>query len=699
MADALKLAAFTWNVGNAKPDADELHHWLPEHGEGYDIIAIGVQECKFGRKSRRGSSLAGSHDDMRETSHIDRDAIAEQEAPPAIGRDQRRRKSAPARRMSFTTMRLSHGRGRSTTLTELSAYIFGGSDGAPRKSKHEWDRMITARLGNAFVVCAHVALWEMRLTVYCRRTLRPSVSGIATASSATGVGGVMGNKGGLVARLKVGPTTIAFCSCHLEAHEGAAHLQARNDDCREVLRETMGGRIGGSGRPLDVAHAVDHLIWMGDLNYRIDLGAEHPSRAATATTAAGAAGGGGHSAHVQAVADLVEAAEWEALLGADQLRAAAAAGDAFVGFDEGRIAFAPTFKVLRQPGVAYLHQRTPSYCDRILWKSMPSCRGRLVQESLRPVPEVSTSDHKPLLSTFTLHPSANLRCFFSTQTTIEVRDLVVRDIMPSDITGTSDPFCMFFTHPAGLLTTSRAPKTTVKKAVQPGRSARAVGEAAQIGKITRQLTRMLTGALTGKTESVASWKDSEVPTLQLAVTLDSLENACLVVGLFDYDRWSASDPLGVVTIPLARPRETTHQADAPGSDGGDAMRAASAAAATTLTSYEIKVDEPLVLGHSTAHTGRLACTLRVTGTTPTQVSFKRFGSFFRRQSTSRSIEILGASATGANGAAKSGRTKLMGLLHTSRVRLNSPPPTPQPATRAPASGFSTTRAEPAEEGV
>ena len=55
---------------------------------------------------------------------------------------------------------------------------------------------------------------------------------------------------------------------------------------------------------------------------------------------------------------------------ADGLRAARRAGDAFVGFAEGEPRFAPTFKVRRQAGLEYNPQRTPSYTDRILWKSM-----------------------------------------------------------------------------------------------------------------------------------------------------------------------------------------------------------------------------------------------------------------------------------------------------------------------------------------
>ena len=42
-----------------------------------------------------------------------------------------------------------------------------------------------------------------------------------------------------------------------------------------------------------------------------------------------------------------------------------------MGFAEGQLDFQPTFKLARQAGVSYNLKRTPSYCDRILWKSMP----------------------------------------------------------------------------------------------------------------------------------------------------------------------------------------------------------------------------------------------------------------------------------------------------------------------------------------
>ena len=59
----------------------------------------------------------------------------------------------------------------------------------------------------------------------------------------------------------------------------------------------------------------------------------------------------------------------------------------------------------RLAGLEYNPQRTPSYTDRILWKSMPPCKGRLTQEKLNAVSAVSTSDHKPVVCALRVAPS------------------------------------------------------------------------------------------------------------------------------------------------------------------------------------------------------------------------------------------------------------------------------------------------------
>lgn len=78
-----------------------------------------------------------------------------------------------------------------------------------------------------------------------------------------------------------------------------------------------------------------------------------------------------------------------------------ARGDAFVGFTEGAVAsHPPTFKVKRHPGLSYTRQRSPAYCDRVLWRSMPGHSAS--QIGLWCASSVGTSDHKPVGSAIAL---------------------------------------------------------------------------------------------------------------------------------------------------------------------------------------------------------------------------------------------------------------------------------------------------------
>lgn len=71
-----------------------------------------------------------------------------------------------------------------------------------------------------------------------------------------------GSKGGVVVGLRVGSTTLAFVNCHLDAR----HESTRREQIR-VLNTTLGKHMGQS--PFDLTDQFHHVIWMGDLNYRI----------------------------------------------------------------------------------------------------------------------------------------------------------------------------------------------------------------------------------------------------------------------------------------------------------------------------------------------------------------------------------------------------------------------------------------------
>lgn len=126
-------------------------------------------------------------------------------------------------------------------------------------------------------------------------------------------------------------------------------------------------------RPSDSVGVFDshHLIWLGDLNYRIDLPRED-------------------------VLAMVEKEEWEMLLRFDQLKAQRKHALAFTDFEEAEIDFAPTFKF--DPETTRYDtspkQRTPSWTDRIQWQSLHT--QSIESLSYRGHFDILLSDHRPV---------------------------------------------------------------------------------------------------------------------------------------------------------------------------------------------------------------------------------------------------------------------------------------------------------------
>ena len=79
----LRVLVLTWNIGHKQPDQDELAHWLPLHGEGYDLVVIGSQENpspkkkKKGKKAQRRATSGASLDDtVMEETELGRSSVA-----------------------------------------------------------------------------------------------------------------------------------------------------------------------------------------------------------------------------------------------------------------------------------------------------------------------------------------------------------------------------------------------------------------------------------------------------------------------------------------------------------------------------------------------------------------------------------------------------------------------------------------------
>ena len=248
----------------------------------------------------------------------------------------------------------------------------------------------------------------MHVVVFIRKELSMYVSGVDRARVATGVGNVIGNKGGVGICLNIGSTSILFVNSHFAAHQHA--VEKRNGDFWAISNKlnlrpkqpaassSAASTPSTTNLPLSpppvparstswsssastssvVTERFDRVFWLGDLNYRIE---------------------GTH----RLVCHLVQSEHLQPLLNNDQLTRARLTQAAFVHFHEQPITFKPTYKVdpNTQPTVydSSRKQRVPGWTDRVLWRDVEGGGGVEAAE-YGSCEEVRSSDHFPVYARF-----------------------------------------------------------------------------------------------------------------------------------------------------------------------------------------------------------------------------------------------------------------------------------------------------------
>lgn len=413
------------------------------------------------------------------------------------------------------------------------------------RSIHHWFGVIQAHLGDEYVPVDSMELMEMRLIVFCKKSLKPHINDIEAANEATGLLHIVGNKGGCIVRFSCKGTSFAFVSCHLAAHEGEKYIKARNDNCREVLE---GARVGIEA--MDVVPQTHHVFWMGDLNYRIDpyKFGMFPSEKGQKFPKDGTAE---HREIWDHIRNMIDEGKYEELFHHDELQCELAEKRVLCGFEEGVYNFPPTFKVLKkgkmeqgdkrkgnkgldfEPMSAediktnptmWTTQRWPAYCDRVLWHSHPSRLGDVMQTQLACCPDVMTSDHKPVKTLFDVMLRPELPQL-PTQQPADAPDIWItglsghNGLKAMDYTGKSDPYIFFYCPEIGLnYDDENIWKTEWKE---------------------QTLT--------------PEWADEEVPILQcMTADRERLRDAHLVFCMQDYDRVDLDDDMGFGFLRLAK---------------------------------------------------------------------------------------------------------------------------------------------------
>ena len=206
------------------------------------------------------------------------------------------------------------------------------------------------------------------LLIFAKNEILSRIHSIRGAVYATGAGGFLGNKGAVVARLRIDQTSICVVSSHLSADRD--NVRARNGDFKMIndrcslpiisSAEDTNGVLHFGNKGTVVPHQQytldsdapvgidDHdvVFWLGDLNYRLDV-----------------------SVPDEIVYSLVTNADWTLLKEQDQLLLEMASGRAFQGYQEGLMLFPPTYKYeVNSTEFSMKKGRLPAWCDRILWK-------------------------------------------------------------------------------------------------------------------------------------------------------------------------------------------------------------------------------------------------------------------------------------------------------------------------------------------
>ncbi|KAJ3148903.1 inositol polyphosphate 5-phosphatase [Geranomyces variabilis] len=330
----LTVYATTWNLNARAPSCRHLFAQLPRTKHSPHLIAVGTQECE---------------------SSLEKAVLAQPSAKP--------RWTAQLCDELSTLTRDDN--------SDDHAHAATGARPAPSSLPLPAYELIATR-----------TLVGLHLALFARADIVHAVRGVEGAEVAVYMSGA---KGAVALACTVMGFSFCFVNAHLRAHEGA--VATRNADWNRI-NDTLPlygysaadkrRRAGG------ISERYDHVFWLGDLNYRTNLGG--PQK-------------------VEWARSLLEKDEPDigVFIINDELRRAYHARQVFANYSEPRITFPPTFKLmpgvcsptaattapstpttpspasstppsLPPPPTSTLYdrspkRRTPSYTDRILYRT------------------------------------------------------------------------------------------------------------------------------------------------------------------------------------------------------------------------------------------------------------------------------------------------------------------------------------------
>ncbi|BFU21533.1 inositol polyphosphate-5-phosphatase, putative [Entamoeba histolytica HM-1:IMSS-B] len=235
----------------------------------------------------------------------------------------------------------------------------------------QWEALIQESINrgqNTYIELGYYQLCGVVLYVFFDERLKNHITDVGYGDIRVGaMSGKLANKGGVAYRMRIYNSTICFVVSHLAAHQN--FCDKRNEDWNEISKMKIRYFDVGSGcRKVVELLQHDVVIWMGDLNYRIDMDDVE-------------------------VRKCMKMKNYLELIKHDQLLYCMQSNKVFNHFCEAAIKFAPTFKIKIGKQGMYEENRIPSWCDRVLWKT-ENRHNVEVKEYMSH--ELYCSDHKPV---------------------------------------------------------------------------------------------------------------------------------------------------------------------------------------------------------------------------------------------------------------------------------------------------------------
>ncbi|KAK6195098.1 hypothetical protein SNE40_000592 [Patella caerulea] len=249
----------------------------------------------------------------------------------------------------------------------------------------DWTNTLKASLKATLMADVDVletcTLWGIRMVILIDPQYRNIISHVQKSTVRTGIANKLGNKGAVGISFQINGTPFSFVNAHLTS--GEERCSRRNQNFRDILK---GLNLGPKNMDsFDITHKFHHVFFFGDLNYRV-------------------------SDKIDVILKKAENRDIAYLLEKDQLRKVQFDKKAFYTFNESEISFMPTYKLDRyRPGYSYDWKKikktserinAPSWCDRILWHSLP---GTFIENTAYGCAEnLLNSDHRPVFASFTV---------------------------------------------------------------------------------------------------------------------------------------------------------------------------------------------------------------------------------------------------------------------------------------------------------